>query len=89
MIPEEGLRSRDMARDNLTYWDPQQVIDAMKAIRKEHGSAWAYMVPVVREALVDRYLVHTFLKQRGGLPVEAIRELYNAVHEAMGTFEEE
>lgn len=55
-----ALKAADEPTVNqATGWEAMQVCTIVKQIRKELGKAWDYMVPEVREAMIDQKVLGT------------------------------
>lgn len=69
------------------YWNPKQVKEFGKQIRtSEIGKAWAFLVPEVRHAVVEaKILAIVRMQDRTEVPMDAIMDLSNMLHEEMGT----
>jgi len=68
------------------HWNPSQVKGFARNLRKEIGEGWDYMVPAVRRAMVDSFILGIIRSQhRESVTIEAMDELHEALHAAMGT----
>jgi hypothetical protein len=69
------------------YWNPKQVKEFAKQIRtSEIGKAWQFLVPEVRHAVVEaKILAIVRMQDRDSVPMDAIMDLSNMLHEEMGT----
>lgn len=56
-------------------WDKDQIKLFAKTIRKDLGQAWDFMVPQVREAMVDSFILRIIFSQRGDVPVNDVKTL--------------
>lgn len=75
-----------MATTKARHWGVSQIKYLAKAFRKDIGRGWDYMVPDVRRAMVDSFVLSIIRSQdRDAVTVESMDELYDLMHEAMGT----
>lgn len=56
-------------------WDKDQVKLFAKSIKKDLGQAWDFMVPKVREAMVDSFIMRIIFSQRGDVPINDVKVL--------------
>lgn len=71
-----------------SHWSPEQIKHFAKQIRAEYKNAWDYMVPAVRRAMVDSFVLGIIrLQHREAVEIVAIDELVLKLHAAMGTAE--
>lgn len=70
-------------------WDKAQVKLFAKTIQKDLGQAWDFMVPKVREAMVDSFIMRIVFSQRGDVPVNDVKALRRDLLVQLGLAEAE
>jgi len=65
-------------------WSDDQVAAFAKQIRKDLHQAWDFMVPTVREGMVDSFIMRIIFSQKGEVAVHDVRVLRERLTEKLG-----